>query len=125
MASKFKIEQNPTFKADVTIPRVGGDPLVVPFTFKVLTRSELAGLYDKWSEAAKELGEMETNKFAEMAEGDIKLQMQRIKDTVVGWGFDEKFDDENIRALVETSVHAGEAVLEAYQQAYSEVRRGK
>lgn len=123
--ARFKIATNPTFKADVTIPRVGGEPLVVPFTFKVLTRSELGALYDKWSDSVKEMAEMETTKFLEMAEADIKLQMQRIKDIVVGWGFDEKYDDENIRALVETSVQAGEAVLEAYQEAYSEVRRSK
>lgn len=123
--ARFKIATNPTFKADVDVPRIGGDPLKVPFTFKVLTRSELAGLYDKWSESVKEMAEMEATNFTAMAEADIKLQMERIKDIVISWGFDEEFNDENIRALVETSVQAGEAVLEAYQAAYSEIRRSK
>ena len=32
--AKFKIAQNPTFKADVEIPRVGGEFIKVPFEFK-------------------------------------------------------------------------------------------
>jgi hypothetical protein len=123
--AKFKIQSNPTFKADVKIPRIGGDPITVPFTFKVLPRTELAALYDKWANMAKELAEQETESYKDMAEADIKLQMERIKDIVVTWGFDDPYNDENIHALVETSVQAAEAVLEAYQEAYSEARRGK
>lgn len=123
--AKFKIDPNPTFKADVKIPRIGAEPITVPFTFKVLQRTTLAALYDKWSTMAKEFQEQEVVSFTDMAEADIKLQVERIKDIVVSWAFEDPYTDENIRALVETSVQAAESILEAYQEAYSEVRRGK
>lgn len=123
--AKFKIDPNPTFKADVKIPRIGAEPITVPFTFKVLQRTTLAALYDKWSTMTKEFQEQEVVSFTDMAEADIKLQVERIKDIVVSWAFEDPYTDENIRALVETSVQAAESILEAYQEAYSEVRRGK
>ena len=52
--AKFKIAQNPTFKADVEIPRVGGETIKVPFVFKYRDRKELAALFAGWQQSAKD-----------------------------------------------------------------------
>ena len=49
MSKSFKIASPATFKSKVSIPRVGGEPLDVDFTFKVMGRKELAKLYSAWS----------------------------------------------------------------------------
>lgn len=122
--AKFKIAQNPTFKETVKIPRVGGDPVSIDFTFKVLTRKQLAALFDGWSAASKEWLEKEPESNLEWVEGEIDLQVAQIKDIVLGWAFDDEFNDENIYALCETSVGAASAVVEAYREAYTKTRLG-
>lgn len=133
MAGKsFKIQMNPTFKAPVKIPRVGGEPLAVTFTFKVLDRRGLAKVFDKWKsenlalfEEAKNASE-NGNEFTleEWADREIELQISQIKDIVVGWGFDDEFNDENIEALVSTSVSVTDSILEQYNDAYTKARSG-
>lgn len=122
--AKFKIAQNPTFTLDVGIPRIGGEPIDVKFTYRILGRKQLAALYDKWSDSAKAsngLDEAEIT-FQSLADADIESQVQQIKDIVVSWGFDDEFNDENIMALCDTSPHAASVVVEAYHQAYAELR---
>lgn len=133
MAGKsFKIQFNPTFKATVNIPRIGGDPLSVPFTFKVLDRRGLAKIFDKWKaenleliEQAKKAAE-DGDEFTleEWADREIVLQINQIKDIVEGWGFSDDFNDENIEALVATSVSVTDAILEQYNEAYTRARSG-
>lgn len=132
MAKSFKIQMNPTFTSAVKIPRIGGDPLNVTFTFKVLDRRALAALFDKWkaqnialveaSEKASEEGTPFT--LSDWAESEIELQIEQIKDIVVGWGFSDEFNDENIEALVTTSVSVTDAILEQYNDAYTRARSG-
>lgn len=121
--AKFKIAQNPTFTIDVSIPRLGGDPIEVKFTYRALGRKQLAALYDKWSDASKasRLDDDEVT-FSLLAEADMETQVQQIKDVVVGWGFDDEFNEESIIALCDTSAHAAQAVIEAYHLAYAEQR---
>lgn len=124
--AKFAIAMNPTFKADVDIPRVGGAPVRVPFTFKVIGRKELGKIYDHWGEISTAMkgrledGEIES--YETLASSDIELQVQQIKDIVVGWGFEDKFDDESIYALCDTCVDAAAAIVEAFQKGYSDNR---
>ncbi|MNP82125.1 hypothetical protein D3C76_1806680 [compost metagenome] len=54
----------------------------------------------------------------------MQLQAEQIKAVTVGWGFDDKFNDEAIHELVTTCVGAPQAVLDAYQQAYNPARLG-
>lgn len=133
MAGKsFKVQMNPTFKAAVNIPRVGGDPLATTFTFKVFGRRELAKVFDNWKQENVALIE-ESNKAKEdgnpftleqWAEREIELQIKQVKDVVEGWGFSDEFNDENIEALVETSVSVTDAILEQYNEAYTRARQG-
>lgn len=122
--AKFKIANNPTFKAEVNIPRVGGEPIQIDFTFKTLGRKQLAELFDKWGKDADEWLKMEYENHSDWVDKEIELQVQQIKDIVVSWGFEDEFNDESIYALCETSVGAAGAVIEAYREAYAKTRAG-
>ena len=127
--AKFKIAQNPTFKAEVEIPRVGGDLIKVPFEFKYRDRKALAALFLSWQEALK-VGEARFKDMGaeltivELTEADIERQIAQVEALVSGWGFDDKLTPESIRALVETSAGAGEAIVRAYQEAFDPARLG-
>ncbi|MCD5970775.1 phage tail assembly chaperone [Pseudomonas quasicaspiana] len=125
--AKIKIAQTPTFTANVGIPRVGADPVLVEFTFAYLNRLELSALFDKWNQArdahAAKVKE-EGMSWQQATASEIELQVSQIKEIVTGWAFEDKFDDEAITALVTTCVGAPQAVLEAYQGAYNPARLG-
>ncbi|MFJ2480680.1 phage tail assembly chaperone [Pseudomonas sp. NPDC087598] len=127
--AKFKIAQNPTFKADVDIPRVGGTTIKVPFEFKYRDRKELAVLFAGWQESAKEDQERFKAKgddltLVEITDSHVERQIEQITQLVTGWGFEDKLNPESIRALVETSAGAGDAIVDAYQKAFSAARLG-
>ncbi|ALI04383.1 hypothetical protein C1Y08_20555 [Pseudomonas sp. FW306-02-F02-AA] len=123
--AKFKLIQNPTFKADVMIPRVGGDPVKVPFEFKYRDRTDLAALYTEWSERNKALGlKVEEMGLEEFTAAQIDIQVEQIKAVVVSWDFDVKLTDENIRILVSSIASTPSAVLSAYSEAFSQARLG-
>ncbi|MDM3886007.1 phage tail assembly chaperone [Pseudomonas sp. BCRC 81390] len=124
---KIKIAQNPTFTAEVKIPRVGGEPVAVEFSFRYFDRTALAKLYDGWNQAFEAHAEKCKTEGASLelfTAGQVQLQAEQIKAVTVGWGFDDKFNDEAILELVTTCVGAPQAVLDAYQQAYNPARLG-
>lgn len=126
MAS-FKIAQNATFKVDVEIPRIGGDPVKVGFEFKSFDRKALSTYFDKWNKARDEAiqeSRKEGATWASATETQIALEVGQIKEIVVGWDFEEAFTDEAINELTTTCVGAPAAVLEAFQKAYEIARRG-
>lgn len=125
----FKIAQNPTFTANVDIPRIGGEPDKVPFEFKYRSRKELAVLFVGWDakikadQAAFEAKGSELN-LIDVTDADIERQIGQVQDLVVGWGFDVELGPDSIRALVETSAGAGKAIVDAYQGAFQQARLG-
>ncbi|WP_192560287.1 phage tail assembly chaperone [Pseudomonas allokribbensis] len=127
--AKFKIAQNPTFNAEVDIPRVGGTTIKVPFEFKYRDRKELAVLFAGWQESAKEdqarfKAKGDELTLIEITDSHVERQIEQVTQLVTGWGFDDKFNAESIRALVETSAGAGDAIVDAYQKAFSVARLG-
>lgn len=58
------------------------------------------------------------------ASREIELQIEQLKDIVEGWGFTDEFSDENIEALVTTSVSVTDAILDQYNEAYTRARSG-
>lgn len=124
MAKKFKIAQNPTFKKEVSIPRIGADPVKIEFEFRYLARKELAKLYQKWQEETTKLIDANYENLIEITEAEIQLQVDQLKDILIGWDFDDEFNDEAISELVETSVHATRVVMDAYAETYAEVKLG-
>lgn len=128
MAKSFKLAQNHTFKHKVSLPRMGGDPLEVEFEFKYLTRSEQATLQDKWKKAAKEMVEKWSNvedfTTSELLEDEITYNVNQLKDIIVSWEFDEPFDDDNLRELVNATIHTSDVITKAYFEAYSKAKVG-
>lgn len=127
--AKFKIAQNPTFKADVDIPRVGGVTVKVPFEFMYRDRKELAKLFAGWQETAKQDQDRLKEKgddltLVDITDVDIERQVEQVSALVVGWGFDDKLSPDTIRALVETSAGAADAIVKAYQSAFAVARLG-
>ena len=124
--AKIRIAQKATFNAPVLIPIVGGEPEKLEFTFKYRDRTELAALFDEWNEARNKaraaLGEKPS--WSEVVAVDTEQQTQQIKDLVVGWGFDDEYNDDNIVAFVKSCQGAAEAVVKAYEGAYSQARLG-
>lgn len=125
--AKIKIAQNPTFSAEVKLPRVGAEPVPVEFQFRYLDRVALAEMFDRWNKtrdawAAKVQEDSPSWKEATAAE--IELQAEQLKDIVVGWDLDDEFSEEAILDLVKTCTGAPKAVTEAYQSAYSPARLG-
>lgn len=125
MAKSFKIAVNPTFKANVKVPRVGADPLDVQFTFKVKDRKELAKMFGEWKKAQDEMREnSEGFTLEDWANKEIAMQVDQIKDIVVGWGFDDEFNDENIEALVSSVISVTDEIQITYNEAYTRARSG-
>lgn len=131
MAKSFKIAQNTTFKQMVKVPRVGGDPIEVEFEFKYLTRPQLSHLQDTWDVSTKDMiekwstaREKEELAIEDMTEDETKHNIKQLQDIVVGWSFDDEFNEDNIRALVESSIGSVEAVVAAYHQAYQKTKLG-
>ncbi|WP_223538792.1 phage tail assembly chaperone [Pseudomonas sp. BF-R-12] len=123
--AKFTLIQNPTFKTDVMLPTVGGNPENVEFEFKYRDRTELADLYAEWDERHKELGaksqEVGLKQFTALL---IDLQVQQLKAIVQGWDVEEEFTEENLRILVRSISAAPSAVLGAYSDAFAKARLG-
>ena len=127
MAKKFSIKVNPTFSKVVSIPRVGGDPIDVPFVFKTFDRKGLAKIYSKWGKENEEMikrGKEEDWDLETWAEQEIEMQVGQVKDIVHGWGFDDEFNDENIEALVSTTTSVTGIIQEVYNDSYSKARLG-
>jgi hypothetical protein len=124
--AKLKIAENPTFTADVEIPRVGGTSIKVQFTFKYRNREELAALFDRWQADTKERfkGVGEGSTLAAATAAEVDQQVSQMLEVVEAWGFDDPFDEENVRALVLSIRGATDAVLNAYGAAYQDARRG-
>lgn len=94
--AKIKIAQNPTFTAEVKIPRIGGESVTVEFTFRYMDRAALAKLYDGWNkafEAHAEKCKAEGASPEQFTAGQVQLQTEQIKAVIAGWGFHDKFTD--------------------------------
>ncbi|MGY2257171.1 phage tail assembly chaperone, partial [Pseudomonas reactans] len=83
-------------------------------------------LFDEWNEARNKaraaLGDKPS--WSEVVAVDTEQQTQQIKDLVVGWGFDDEYNDDNIVAFVKSCQGAAESVVKAYEGAYSQARLG-
>jgi hypothetical protein len=124
MAKRFKIAQNPTFKAKVELPRIGEDAIPVTFEFKYMTRNKLAEMYESWRQTALSLNLPEDATFSDLTTCEIDLQVKQISDIIVGWDFDDEFNEDNIRALVDSGLSPTKAIIAAFQEAYTKAQVG-
>lgn len=125
--AQFSITPKPTFKVDVAIPQVGGDPVSVSFTFRYRDRTELAVLFDAWTERAQAMNQRfkdSAPSLAEVTAAEIEQGVGQVKDLVVGWGFDDEFNDASIFALVQSCIGVSDAVVKAYSESFGKARLG-
>lgn len=123
---KFKIKQDPTFSADVSIPRVGGEPIKVPFTFRYRDRNELAAMLERWSEMEEKLAPEEGAKMSvsDATDASIDIAVAKLQDVVAGWEFEEELNEQSLRDLATTCVAVPAEVLKAYFDAFNQSRLG-
>jgi hypothetical protein len=103
MSKKFKLDPNPTFDAAVQVPVHGKGTESVRFTFKHMTKDELAEV----SASAKDMTEVES-----------------IKAVTVGWELEDEFNDENILRLIQNYQGAGKAIISTYLDEIRQARMG-
>lgn len=127
MAKSFSIKNNPTFKSVVNIPRVGGEDLPVQFEFKTIPRNALGALMDKWRREAVELftqAQEEEWDYERLTGSEINLHVAQVQDIVVGWGFKEEFNEDNITELCASSAFVLESITEVYHKAFQRAKSG-
>lgn len=131
MAKRFSIAQNTTFKHVAQIPRVGDKPISVQLEYKYFPRPKLNEITDVWSKKHSEMvdewnreREAGTLELVKMNRDETEFDISRLKDILVGWEFDEEFNDENIKALVESNIGTVDAVISAYNEAYQKAKLG-
>ncbi|PWY38992.1 phage tail assembly chaperone [Pseudomonas sp. RW405] len=125
--AKIKIAQDPTFTAEVQVPRIGGEPVPVEFEFRYMDRVTLAGMFDRWNKARDAWAEQaraDNATWEEVTAGEIALQAEQLGEIVIGWDLEDKFSQKTILELVRTCTGAPKAVIDAFQAAYSPARLG-
>lgn len=103
MSAKFKLDPNPTFDAPVPVPVHGKGTHNVRFTFKHMSKDQLADV----SASAKDMTEVES-----------------IKAVALGWELDDEFNDENIQKLIQNYQGAGSAIISTYLSEIRQARMG-
>ena len=100
----FKLQPNPTFKADVTFAVPGGDEGKIKLIFKHKGRKALA-------EFVKSLTE----------EGSTRTDLDGLLEIIVGWdGVQEPFSKEALETLLDNYPSAAKAIYDVYFPAVSE-----
>ena len=124
--AKISIKQNPTFKLDVEIPRIGDKPVKVPFVFAYRDRDELSEFADNGIQHGKEIRELIEKECTvrELSGKAEEFQVKQLQMIVMGWGFDDELSEDNIRALVRSYAAVPDAIIAAYQSSYTKAREG-
>lgn len=124
--AKISFKQNPTFKVDVEIPRLGDKPVKVPFVFNYRDRDQLSAFADVSIQHGKELRELmeKESSVRDLTGKTEEHQVQQILEVVKEWGFEDEFNEENVRALVRSYAPVPDAIINAYQTAYHKAREG-
>ncbi|ELY4453602.1 hypothetical protein SMZ63_000083 [Cronobacter sakazakii] len=92
MTTKFALHPNPTFKADVKIPRAGEEDGVLTFTFKHYPLDQLA----------------------QMEKLDEKTAIDFVADIAAAWALPDEFSLENLETLLNNYPGALKAITETY-----------
>lgn len=125
--AKISIQQKPTFTTDVEIPRIGDKPIKVPFTFAYLDRDQLAEFADGEITHGTALGEIIKKGDATVKDVTVTVsdfEFNHLKTIIKAWGFDDEFNDDNLRSLVRSASAVPAAILTAYKGAYQKAREG-
>lgn len=124
---KISIQQSPVFDTEVQIPRIGGKPVSVKFTFRFMDRPQIAEFIDAELQHGKDSAEVITQAGATLSNLTAKseeFQLAQLKKIIAGWGFDEEFNDDNLAALVRSTASVPDAIINAYKNSYQGAREG-
>lgn len=126
MAKKFSIKRDPTFTTTVNLPAPGQAPVPVSFTFKWMDRESLAKFHDARMNFAKSFMDKakETESGTELAKFAIDFEVPQLKSIIASWDIEEEFNDDNLRALVESGSELPAAIVSGYLAAYDKAREG-
>lgn len=102
----FKLQPNPTFKVDVTIPVPGGKDGKLTIEFKHKGKKALKEFFDSLT-----------------SEDNQRSDVDLLSDLIAGWsGVDEKFSAEALEQLLDNYPSAVMALFEAYRTEVLEAR---
>lgn len=103
MATKFKLDPNPTFKAKVAIPVPGGKAEPVEFEFRYFTKDEYIELFS-----------------AKPVPSDHDLIMR----IVAGWELDDEFNSDNVGKLLSNYQRAAGAIVTKFAEELGPAKLG-
>lgn len=92
--AKLKLQPDPTFKAKVEISVPGAAPASVVFTFKHRSRQEM----DRFLKSVS----------------DMKDDVEMVMALATGWELADDFNEENVKALVDSYISAPASIFEVY-----------
>lgn len=101
--AKLKLVAEPTFKAKVGIPVIGGEPVPVEFVFKHRTKTALT----EWLKTR-----------------DGKAEVDILLDMVEGWDLEDAFNRDNALLLVENYHGAALVALQTYVEQLAQAKLG-
>lgn len=114
---KFKIEEAPTFTADVAVLKAGGGTIKVPFTFRYFSQDALMRMRDEWQQrreaAAKEV-EGNALRPHEIADMRIELEVRELLDVIDAWEFEDACNEDGIRKFVNAMGGNYHGAMEAF-----------
>ena len=102
----FKLQPNPTFKTEVSIPVPGAKPGKINIEFKHMGKKALQAFFESLQ-----------------SEGEQRSDVDALGDLVAGWsGVDEKFSTENLEVFLDAYPGAAMALFDAYRAEVLEAR---
>ena len=124
---KFKIEDNPTFVADVAVYRAGGAKIEVPFTFKYFAQDELYELQEDWQKRREAAGaEVKGRELSlpELAQVRAELEARELLDIVEAWDFEEPVCEESIRKFINAMPSNRDSAMDAFTKGLNPAKLG-
>lgn len=124
---KFKIEDNPTFVADVAVYRAGGAKIEVPFTFKYFAQDELYELQEDWQKRREAAGaEVKGRELSlpELAQVRAELEVRELMDIVVAWDFEEPLTEEAMRKYINAMPSNRDSAMDAFTKGLNPAKLG-
>lgn len=109
MASKLKLQPNPTFKCKVDIPVPGCEAVPVEFEFRHRVAADAYKFYGEWL-ARDEFG----------GDGDTEM----LYALIAGWDIEEDYSRDNLALLLANYPAAGQALVDGYLDGLLNRRRG-
>lgn len=99
--------------------------LLASFAYK--DREALSAFADEQIQHSKQFAEQAKEEgvtVVDLTFKTIDFQVKHLAEIIVGWGFEDELNEQNIRALACSAASVPDAILKAYQNAYADARLG-